>query len=364
MRDYYEILGVPKTASTEDIKKSFRQLALKYHPDRNPDNKEENEKKFKEIAEAYEILSDQEKRAGYDRFGHEGLKGFTSRGFTGFEDIFETFQDVFSGNSIFDGFFGGTQRGHRNRPSGTHLRVEITISFKEAATGTNKTITLKRNEICAACSGRGAKGKDAIIACSTCHGHGVIIQGQGFFSIQSTCPRCQGQGEMIKTPCSVCQGTGRVRKEKEITVKIPAGIEDGTRMRITREGEPSRDGSVRGDLYCDIFVAPDQVFERHGNDLIYELPVSFTQATFGTEVNIPTLDGPVSLKIISGTKSGEIITVKKHGLPDIHSHHKGNLLVRVIIETPAGISSEQEKILKEFAKTEDYSTINVPRKIR
>lgn len=357
--DYYEILGVPRNASADQIKKTFRQMALKYHPDRNPDNKAEAEKKFKEVAEAYEILGDQEKRAKYDRFGHEGLRGYTTHDYTDIEDIFDTFSDVFEGDSVFSSLFGSGRQTRHQR--GTHLRVQVTIAFTEAASGTEKTITLKRNEVCEECRGTGAK-KGGIINCDTCGGSGGVTQGYGFFSLRSTCPRCGGAGRIIKNPCKYCRGTGRMKKEREIKVKIPAGIEDATRLRIAREGEPSPDGSVRGDLYCDVFVAPHTVFERYGLNIVCELPISFTQATLGAEIEVSTLNGMAKMKIPKGTQSGQVFRLKNLGFPELQGYRRGNMLVRVMIEVPHKISSTQEKLVKEFSRTEDCKRINVPRK--
>lgn len=359
-RDYYEVLGVPRNASADQIKKVFRQLALKHHPDRNPDNKAESEEKFKEIAEAYEILSDPEKRTKYDRFGHEGLRGYTTHDYTNIEDIFDTFSDIFEGDNIFSSFFGDSGRQGR-RQHGTHLRVQVTITFSEAAFGTEKTITLKRNEICDECRGTGAK-KGGITECATCGGSGGVTQGYGFFSLRSNCPRCGGAGRIIKNPCKRCRGTSRTKKEREIKVKIPAGIEDATRLRINREGEPSPDGSVRGDLYCDIFVAPHTVFERYGLDIVCEMPISFTQAALGTTIEIPTLNGAAKMKIPQGTQSGQVFRLKNLGFPELRGRQRGCMLVRVMIEVPTKISGKQEKIIKEFVPSEDYKQINVPRK--
>lgn len=360
-KDYYEILGVDRNASTEEIKKAFRRAALKYHPDRNPDNKAEAEKKFKEIAEAYEVLSDPEKRAQYDRFGHAGLGGYTTRDFTSFEDIFEAFGDIFEGDSLFAEFFGRSRR-QRRRPRGANLRVEITIPFIDAARGIEKTINLKRNELCDSCGGTGAK-RGGKITCGTCDGKGVVVQGYGFFSMTTTCPTCAGRGEIIKSPCPQCAGHGLIRKEREIKVKIPAGIEDGTRLRIAGEGEPIP-GGERGDLYCDVFVAPHPIFERIGLDIIYELPISITQAIFGCEIEVPTLNGTALLKIPPGTSNGQILRLKDMGLPEINSRRRGHQLIRVVLETPSELTPEQENLLKSFAKTEDYKKINIPRKIK
>jgi molecular chaperone DnaJ len=361
-KDYYGLLGVPRNASAEDIKKAFRKLALKYHPDKNPDNKQEAEKKFKEIAEAYEVLSDPDKRASYDRFGHEGLSGYTSRGFTSYEDIFDAFSDLFEGDSLFSSFFGGPRR---RKPRGSHLRVEITVSFRESASGTKKTITLKRNEICDECRGSGAKKGTALTTCSTCKGKGEVLQGHSFFTIRTTCPQCQGQGKIIKESCQSCYGTGRVRKEREIEIKIPAGIEDGTRLRVSGEGEPSADGSARGDLYCDVFVAPDTVFERYHNDVIIEMPISFSQATLGAEITVPTLNDSVKMTIPPGTTNGQVFRLKNLGFPDIHTRRQqGSQLVRVVVEVPKDLTKEQKELLNKFASSENHSNINTARKVK
>jgi len=360
-KDYYETLGVPRDASTEQIKKAFRQLALKYHPDRNPDNKAEAEKKFKEVAEAYEVLSDAEKRARYDRFGHAGLGGFTSHGFTNIEDILESFGDVFAGDSLFESFFGGN-RGRRTRPRGRSLRVEVTISFQEAFSGTEKTINLKRNESCKECSGRGAR-KGGIGRCAYCGGEGEVVTSHGFFAIRTACPQCGGHGEVIKDPCPTCHGTGFVKEEKEVKIKIPAGIEDSTRLRIRGEGESAPEGGERGDLYCDVFVAPHTVFERYGLDAICELPVSFAQVVLGTEVEVTTLNGSAHLKIPAGTKSGQIIRLKNLGFPDINNRRsRGDQLVRVVVEVPIHFTPQQTELVRQLSKSEDIKSINVLRK--
>jgi molecular chaperone DnaJ len=361
-KDYYEIIGVHKGASEEEIKKSFRQLALKYHPDRHPTDKEEAEKKFKEVAEAYEVLSDPEKRAQYDRFGHAGLGGFTSHGFSSIEDIFDVFGNVFEGDSIFSSLFGG---GGRRRARGVNLRVEVTIPFREAYSGVEKTINLKRNEICHECKGLGAK-KENIVTCTKCGGRGEVTQSHGFFSVRTACPYCGGHGKMIKKACSYCQGTGLVKKEREIKLKIPAGIEDSSRMRVAGEGESSReDSSVRGDLYCDIFVAPDPIFDRYGLDIVCEMPITYGQAALGAELDVPTLkDGPSKLKIPAGTKSGHIFSLKSLGFPDLRNKHRGSQVVRVTIDPPDNISKEQAELIKKLSQFDDIKNTNTIRKIR
>ncbi len=363
-KDYYELLGVSRNSSPDDIKKAFRKLALKYHPDKNPDNKQEAEKKFKEIAEAYEVLSDADKKAKYDRFGHEGLSGSSGRAYGSYEDIFENFSDLFEGDSIFSSFFGGGG-ARRQRQRGASLRAELTISFKESATGTEKTINLKRNELCDDCRGSGAKKGVPPITCPVCKGRGQVQQGGGFFTIQTICPQCRGAGKIVKEPCPACQGSGRHRKEREIKIKIPAGIEDGTRMRLAGEGEPSQDGSARGDLYCDIFVAPDTVFDRHYDDVVCEMPVSFTQATLGAKISVPTLNGNIDMTIPAGTTNGQVFRLKNLGFNNLHSpRQKGHQLVRVIIDVPKDISADQKELLKKLSATENYSNINVARKVK
>jgi molecular chaperone DnaJ len=363
-KDYYELLGVSKNASVDDIKKAFRKLALKYHPDRNPDNKQEAEKQFKEVAEAYEVLSDPEKRSKYDRFGHEGLSGFTGRNYGSYEDIFENFSDLFEGDSLFSSFFGGGG-GRRQRQRGISLRAELTVSFKESAAGTEKTITLKRNELCDDCRGSGAKKGVPPVTCPVCKGRGQVQQGGGFFIMQTVCPQCRGAGKIVKDPCPACRGGGRIRKEREIKIKIPAGIEDGTRLRVAGEGEPSQDGSARGDLYCDIFVAPDPVFDRHYDDVVCEMPVSFTQAALGAKISVPTLNGNIDMTIPAGTANGQVFRLKNLGFNNIRQHRqKGHQLVRVIIETPRNVSSEQKELLKKFSATEHHTDINVARKVK
>lgn len=362
-KDYYELLGVSRNASPDDIKKAFRKLALKYHPDRNPDNKQESEKQFKEIAEAYEVLSDPEKKNKYDRFGHEGLSGFTGRNYGSYEDIFENFSDLFEGDSLFSSFFGGG--GRRQKQRGVSLRAELAITFRESASGVEKTINLKRNELCNECRGSGAKKGVPPATCPVCKGRGQVQQGGGFFIMQTVCPQCRGAGKIIKDPCPACRGSGRIRKEREIKIKIPAGIEDSTRLRVAGEGEPSQDGSARGDLYCDIFVAPDPVFDRHHDDVVCEMPVSFTQAALGAEISVPTLNSAAKMTIPAGTTNGQVFRLKNLGFNNLRHHRqKGHQLVRVIIETPKNISSEQKELLKKFSATENHSNINLARKVK
>lgn len=349
-RDYYETLGVEKSASQDDIKKAFRKKALQYHPDRNPGDKEA-EKKFKEAAEAYEVLSDAEKRANYDRFGKEGLKGFAARGFQSTDEIFDAFGDIF-GDSLFGELFGIGRQGRRVR-RGASLRCELAIEFEEAARGCEKTIDLKRAEHCDRCGGTGAKPGTRPVTCNACGGRGEVLQGHGFFSIRSTCPQCHGQGHRIATPCPDCNGSGRIKVKREIKVHIPAGIEDSTRMRVSGEGEPGEDGG-RGDLFCDIYVKPHEFFERDGDNLVCEIPIPFTQATLGAEISVPTLlDGPAKMSIPRGTQSGQIFRLRGLGLHNVHGRGRGDQYIRVVVDVPRTLTKHQEELLRELAQTEN-----------
>lgn len=355
-RDYYEILGVSRTATEDEIKKAYRKLALQYHPDRNPDDKAA-EQKFKEAAEAYDVLRDAQKRSRYDQFGHAGLEeaGYGAAHFTSPEDIFSHFGDVF-GESIFDELFGmGGRRGRgRGRArSGPSLRCHLTVTFKEAAFGVSKSIELRRHEICGKCSGSGAKPGSRPSACPMCKGHGEVLQGGGFFSIRSTCPQCRGQGTIVEHPCPECRGQGRIPEKREISVKIPAGIEDLTRLRVEGEGEPGDNGAPRGDLYCDIRVEPHEFFERHGDDLLCELPITFTQAVLGGEVTVPTLEGETTMKIPKGTQTDQILRLRGQGVHNVHGRGRGDQLVRIVIDVPKSLTKKQEELLREFATTEE-----------
>lgn len=348
--DYYRTLEVDRNASPEDIKKAYRKMALKYHPDRNPGDKEAEER-FKKAAEAYEILGDPDKRRQYDTYGREGLKGFDIHGFTNFEDIFEHFSDIFGGG-LFEEFFGtrGRTRAERRGPS---LRVDIDVELKEVVAGTEKTIGLTRREYCDECRGSGLRPGTSPSICSYCRGKGEIQQTQGFFVLRATCPRCGGQGRLNETPCQRCRGSGRVSKKTSITVQVPAGVEDGTRLRVAGQGEPGENGAPRGDLYCDIHIKPHPIFQRQGNNITCELPITFAQAALGHEVEVPTLKGETAkVKIPKGTQSGDVITVRGEGLPSMHGWGKGDLLVQVLVEVPTRLTARQEELLREFAEIE------------
>lgn len=352
-RDYYEVLGVSNSASKDEIKKAYRKLALKYHPDRNPDNKEA-EDKFKEAAEAYDVLSNEQKKAQYDRFGHEGMQGGFSSGGASMEDIFSNFGDIFGG-SVFGDFFGGGGGGRQKSRQGASLRCQLSITFLESSTGCSKTIELNRNENCSPCNGTGAKPGTNPVTCPYCQGHGEVTQSQGFFSVRTTCPKCQGEGKTISDPCGTCRGTGKQPKRVKVEVSIPAGIEDGTRMRVQGEGEAGPPGGVRGDLMCYIQVQEHPLFQRDGDNIYCQLPITFTDAALGAEVTIPTLKGKNVMTIPPGTQNNQTFRLRSQGFKNVHGHGVGDQLVEVHIEVPKKISSKQEELLREYAKTEHKS---------
>jgi molecular chaperone DnaJ len=339
MKDYYEILGVSRDASADDLKRAFRQLALKYHPDRNPDSKD-SEDKFKEINEAYSCLSDPQKRAHYDRFGSaEGMGGGYSG--AGFGDIFE---DIFGD---FFGNFGGTRR---QRPAkGSDLRYDLNISLSEAIFGTEKTIDFPKWDTCRECSGNGSAPGTSPETCPSCKGTGHIRFQQGFFSVSKSCSKCQGTGKKITHPCKKCKGTGKVQEHKSISLKIPAGVDIGSRLRVTGEGEPGDYGGPHGDLYVVLNIEEHPFFKREGTEIFCEVPISFPQAALGTEIEVPTIDGTAKLKIPSGTQSGKLFTIKGKGAPRVGGHHRGNQIVRIYVEVPTKLTSRQRELLEEFS---------------
>jgi molecular chaperone DnaJ len=342
-RDYYEVLGVSRDASQDEIKKSYRRLAMKFHPDRNKDDAEA-ENKFKEAKEAYEVLKEEEKRSAYDRFGHEGLRGAAGGGAGGFGA--EGFSDIFG--DVFGDIFGGGRRGASQVFRGADLGYELKLDLERAVAGDSVTIDVPTQVACDSCDGSGAeKGSDPA-KCTTCGGVGQVRMQQGFFSIQQTCPACKGAGTVISDPCKSCHGRGRVSRTKTLNVKVPAGVDDGDRIRLSGEGEAGRNGGPPGDLYVEIRITPHKIFERSGADLSCEVPVSFATATLGGEVQLPTLDGNVSLKIPDGTQSGKVFRLRGKGVTTVRDSRKGDLFARVAVETPVNLTSEQESLLRQF----------------
>lgn len=343
-RCYYEILEVQRTASEEELKKSYRRLAMQYHPDRNPGDGEAEEK-FKEAAEAYEVLSDPQKREIYDRYGHEGLTSSGFRGFSGFEDIFSSFGSVFE--DIF-GFRSGRSRTAAR--AGSDLRYDLSLSFMEAVTGVSKDIDIEKLERCRECEGSGAAPGTAPEICSRCRGRGQVTQTSGFFSISSTCPSCRGQGAVITSPCKACRGSGRERVQKTVNLRIPAGVETGSRLRLRGEGETGDYGGPSGDLYIFIHVEPHEFFERNGDDIYCRIPISFVQATLGASVEVPTLEGTEKLKIPRGTQGGKTFRLKGKGISRLRSHGRGDQIIETVVTIPTSLNRKQEDLLREFER--------------
>ncbi|MFW6188832.1 MAG: molecular chaperone DnaJ [Planctomycetota bacterium] len=347
-KDYYEILGISRDADQAQIKKAYRRLALEHHPDRNPDDPEAAEK-FKQAAEAYEVLGDEEKRARYDRFGKEGLRGVGLHEWSSVDEVFNAFSDIF-GAGIFDEFFGGARR-RRGAQKGHNLRVSLEIDLEEVLTGTEKTIELQRWQPCEECGGKGAP-EDGIRTCNACRGYGEVEQRQGFFTMRRTCPRCEGRGTRVVDPCPECGGKGRVEVEAEVTVEVPPGVESGTRLRVRGAGEAVAGGRP-GDLYVDLYVREHDVFERRGNDLYCDVPIGYAMAALGGEVEVPTLEGESrEVMVPSGTQSGDLLRVPGQGLPDVHAGGRGDLVVRTVVETPQQLSGRHEELLRELAEIE------------
>jgi len=344
-RDYYEILGISRNASEEEIKKSYRKLAMRHHPDRNPGNKEAEEK-FKEASEAYEVLRDPEKRDLYDNYGHEGLSGAGFRGFSGFEDIFSSFGDIFE--DVFG--FTGSRRSRAAARAGADLRYDLTITLMESAFGTAKEIDVEKFDICGECRGSGAEPGTSPEVCPRCRGSGQVTQSSGFFTISTTCPQCRGTGRILKKPCRVCLGAGRVRVKKKVQLKIPPGVETGSRLRLRGEGEEGQPGAPSGDLYVFIHVQEHEFFKRDGDDIYCQVPISITQAALGGSVEVPTLEGNEHLKIPRGTQSGKVFRLKGKGIPHLRGYGRGDQVIQTIIKVPTHLTRRQEELLKEFAK--------------
>jgi molecular chaperone DnaJ len=346
-RDYYEVLGVKKNAGPDEIKKAYRKKALQYHPDRNKGDKQAEEN-FKEAAEAYEVLSDPEKRQLYDRFGHAGLQqsGFT--GFRNFDDIFSSFGD------IFEEFFGFGSRGSRRTSvrQGADLRYDLQIDFMDAANGKEVEIDVSRHEMCPECSGIGTKGGTQPSVCTTCGGRGQVTRSQGFFSISTTCPTCQGSGTIITDPCTHCRGTGRVLVTKKLSIRVPPGVETGSRLRLQGEGEPGDPGAPPGDLYVFIHVKEHEFFRRHGDDIVVEVPITYTVAALGGQITIPTLEGPEPFQVPKGTQSGQQFRIPHKGMPHLRGRGRGDLIPILYIETPTKLSKEEEDLLRRLAEIE------------
>jgi len=355
-RDYYDVLSVARGASEEDIKKAYRKLAIQFHPDRNPGNKEAEES-FKEVNEAYQVLSDAERRAQYDRYGHAAFQNPQSGGF-GFE-FTQGFEEVFS--DIFGDFFGtGRGRNRARSRRGDDLRYDLEVEFEEAAKGGERIVKFQRLATCDACNGARARGgAEGVKTCPNCRGAGQVRTQQGFFSIATTCGQCRGEGMIIADPCPRCQGQGRLRRQESLSVRIPPGVDNGSRLKLRGEGEAGYGGGPSGDLYVVVHVKEHPLFVRQENDVIIEVPVSFPQATLGTEIDVPTLEGKVKVKIPAGTQSGKLVRLKGKGFTDLHGYGRGDQLVRVVVETPRKLSTRQRELLEEFAKI-DGDSINHP----
>ncbi len=351
-QDYYDVLGVARDASDDEIKKAYRRLALQYHPDRNPDNPEA-EQKFKEAAEAYDILRDGERRARYDRFGHAGVQGNASGGFGNAEDIFSNFSDIFG--DLF-GFSSGAS--HRPR-SGADLRYNLTVTFAQAAKGDEITLKLPRQRLCPDCNGSGAAPGTQAETCQHCGGSGQVRRSQGFFQIATPCPICRGEGKIITKPCPRCKGDGVITETRQLAVRIPAGVDTGTRLRVRGEGEDGSNGGPPGDLYVVITVEQDKTFRRQGQDLIYTQEISFVQASLGHRMDVPALSGTVTLEIPKGVQSGAVLRIKNEGMPLLGQNRHGDLLIEIKVLTPTNLSDKQKELLREFeALSEETSPLN------
>jgi molecular chaperone DnaJ len=348
-RDYYEVLGVGKSATQKEIADAYRKLALKFHPDRNPNNPDAAEH-FKEAAQAFEVLADDDKRSRYDRYGHAGVEGGVHQ-FTDVNDIFEAFGDMFGGG-LFGDLFGNRGRGGRRPRKGGDVSCEITLDLFEAARGVTKTIQIERHETCAECTGTGAKSGTKPETCKYCGGRGQVVQSSGIFRVQTTCPACQGAGTLVKDPCSACHGTGYTLRRVKREVAIPAGVDHHMRVRLAGEGEPSPNGGPPGDCYCVINLLDHQLFERDGHDLVCRVPISYAQAALGAKIEVPTLEGPEELEIAAGAQPGEVIKLRRRGMPDPRGRGRGDLLVVLQLEVPKSLTGKQEKLLRELASEE------------
>ncbi len=365
MPDYYQILDIQRDASIEDIKKAYRKKAVQYHPDKNPGD-EVSSNKFKKVSEAYETLSDEKKRKIYDQFGEEGLKGAGMgggghAGFSSMEEALRTFMGAFGGNastsgggSIFDSFFGGEGGSGSFAQQGMSKKIQINISFEEAAKGVTKEAIITSNVNCESCNGSGAKSQNDIKTCSTCSGSGHLQQTRGFFSMTTTCPHCHGSGTMIAKACPTCQGNGKTKKKQTVKIQLPAGVDSGMRLKMSGYGDAGDGGGPPGDLYVYVTVKPHNIFKRENDDVVLDVPISFTEATLGTKKDIPTIYGTsYRLTIPDGTQSGKVLRIKEQGLPNVYGKGKGDMRINIIVETPIHLSTEQKQILEQFSKTEN-----------
>jgi molecular chaperone DnaJ len=350
-RDYYEVLGVGRNASEEEVKRAYRRLAVKFHPDKNPEDPHAEEK-FKELGEAYDVLMDSDKRAAYDRFGHAAFAS-GGAGFGGFHDPFDIFREVFGGGGfgggIFETFFGGAGARTEDRQRGSDLRYDMQIGLEEAAFGVEKEIEIEKLDTCDKCHGSGAEPGSRTINCPTCDGRGQVISSRGFFHVSQTCPRCRGAGEIIEKPCPKCHGEGRVEKLSRVKLKIPAGIREGSRLRSSHNGEAGIRGAPPGDLYVVIHIKEHKVFRREDDDLYCEVPIAFSLAALGGEVDVPTLEGKAHLKVPAGTQSGQMFKLRGKGITNVNGLGRGDLFARLIVEVPSRLNAEQRRKLEEFA---------------
>jgi molecular chaperone DnaJ len=352
-RDYYDVLGVNRDASESELKSAYRKLALKYHPDKNPGDKDAEEN-FKEAAEAYDVLRDPQKRQIYNQFGHQGLEGSGFSGFGGFEDIFSSFGD------IFEDFFGfGSRSRSRTRAQrGSDLRYDLSLSFMQAAFGTEIEIDVEKMDVCSGCGGSQCEPGTQPQTCQQCGGSGQVGRTQGFFTVRTTCPQCRGQGQTIPNPCTQCHGSGQVRVSKMVSVKIPAGVDSGSRLRLTGEGEGGIHGGPNGDLYVFINVEPHEFFKRDNTHIICQIPISFVQAALGDKIDVPTLEGSETLEIKKGTQPGDLYRFHEMGIPSLRSKRRGDQIIQVIVKTPTNLNKKQEQLLREFAKMESGKLSN------
>jgi len=358
-RDYYEVLGVSKSSTDAEMKRAYKKLAMKFHPDRNPGK--DGEEKFKEAKEAYEVLSNEEKRSAYDRFGHEGVKGaagFGAGAGAGAGNFSDIFGDVFG--DIFGGGGGGGHGGQQRQARGSDLRYNLELSLEQAVSGTSVKIKIPTYVNCESCGGSGAKKGTHPVNCTTCGGAGQVRMQQGFFSVQQTCPACHGQGKMIKDPCPVCSGQGRTKKVKTLSVKVPAGVDTGDRIRLTGEGEAGGPGAVSGDLYVQVHVKEHEIFQRDAENLYCEVPIGFHVAALGGDLEVPTLNGRVKLHIPSETQTGKMFRLRGKGVKPMRGGAAGDLMCRVVVETPVKLSKEQKKLMEDFSKTLEGTSKHSP----